>query len=88
MGDARLPIIASRESYDGEQMLVHQIETRENGTFLYMTVGDTKTWYMVTYRIVPDGTYNQSVQNIQLPYIVVGNNVYSIDSFYEWEHNR
>lgn len=79
----RLPVIASREGYNKEQLHIHDV----SGNKVYMSVDTERDWYKLHYEIVPDGYYNQSVKSISLPYIVYQNDVYSIDTFRDWSRN-
>jgi len=78
-------VIASLSGHGGERLLIHTVKGNE----VYMTIEegeDTETdWHKLSYKIVEDGVYNQSVKNISLPYIVYKNNVYSINDFHEWK---
>lgn len=80
MGEKRLPIIASRDGYSGEKILVHKVDKGA----VYMTIDKTRNWYPLSYEVVPDGTYNQSVKGMALPYVICDRDVYSIDSFFDW----
>jgi len=80
----RFSVIASREGYQGEQLQIHKIENNA----VYMTVGNERKWYKISYEIVQDGIYNQSVRKIRLPYIVYKKDVYSLDSFHDWMDRR
>lgn len=74
-------VIASREGYTGENILI----TNTEGNRVFVELGEEKGWVTVSYQIVEDGVYNQSVKDIELPYIVLGQDVYSIDSFHTWQ---
>lgn len=77
----RLAVIASLEGVNGEQIMAHKVEEDQ----VLITVENTREWCRLHYEVVEDGTYNQSVKNIKLPYIVVNDNVYSIDDFHDWK---
>lgn len=81
----RYGIIASLEGYQGEQLLMHRVK----GNSVYMTIKKEEEsemdWFQLSYARKSDGTYNQSVKKIRLPYIVYKNDVYSIDDFHEWK---
>ena len=79
----KMRVVASREGYNGENILITDIEEDR----VFVEVGEFKQWVSISYRIVEDGVYNQSVKNIALPYIVINRDVYSIDSFHTWDHS-
>lgn len=86
-----MQVIASIEGYNGESILIKDLDTEsdENGVFVEVTKGDKgifKGWLRVSYKMVEDGTYNQSVHTIPLPYIVIGRDVYSIEDFHYWDN--
>lgn len=76
-------IKASREGYKGENIIITDIEA--DSERVYVEMGEHKGWADISYKIVEDGVYNQSVKNISLPYIIIGRDVYSVDSFHTWE---
>lgn len=76
-------MMASLEGYKGENIIVRDIDEIKGR--IYLEIGDFEGWVRVQYEIVPDGTYNQSVMDIDLPYIVVDKNVYSLSEFKIWD---
>lgn len=87
-----MQVIASIEGYQGESILIKDVETEQaldGGVFVEVTSLEGNKlfegWLKVLYEIVPDGTYNQSVNTIELPYILIGKDVYSIAKFHVWD---
>ena len=82
--EKRFSVIASREGFNGERMMIHKMEDNA----VYMTVDEDRKWYKISYEIVPDGTYENSVKRISLPYILHENHAYSLDSFHDWADRK
>lgn len=64
-----------REAYGGESLLLY----KKNRSEFYVEHNGEKKKVDIKYNMVRSGTFNQDVQEI--PYIVVDNDVYPIDSF-------
>lgn len=73
-------VIASREGYNGENIMITVVEESR----VYVEMGEHKGWADVSYKIEKDGTYNQSVKDMDLPYIIIGKDIYSVNTFHTW----
>lgn len=76
-------MLASIEGKNGENIMIRDIDNEQEA--VYLEVGKFKGWVRVHYDVMEDGTYNQSVKDIDLPYIVVDKNVYSVSEFKIWD---
>ncbi|PER55585.1 hypothetical protein CN495_07470 [Bacillus thuringiensis] len=73
-----LPILHARQSYAGEDIHIRAVDSK-NRSVLVGYKGEFKNLAVLTER-VPKGTYNQEVS--QVPYIVIEDDVYPLDTFH------
>ncbi|PGT89952.1 hypothetical protein [Bacillus thuringiensis] len=73
-----LPILHARQSYTGEDIHIRAVDGKKR-TVIIGYKGEFRTISILTERVTK-GTYNQEVK--QIPYIVIEDDVYPLDTFH------
>lgn len=76
-------VIMSRNAMDGKPLQIVDIDINQKADVTSVIVAYDGNTYRrpLSWKRVPEGTYNQDVTLFDLPYISLGKNIYPLDSF-------